>query len=61
MAISTWILVIMMSGGYYGSSPAVSTQEFNSKDSCMTAASFLRKQSAYLDRDLTVVFSCVEK
>lgn len=59
--MSTWILVVIMYGGYYTTTPAITTQEFNSKETCMTAAAFL-KTRVIPDKSTTwVSFSCVEK
>lgn len=40
-----WILIIWAIGGYNGTSPAITTQEFNSEASCRSALVVLKEVS----------------
>lgn len=42
----TWILIIWLGGGYNGDSPALSSVEFNSENSCRSAFVQIKKVNA---------------
>jgi hypothetical protein len=35
--MATWVLIIIVSGGYNGSTPAVTSQEFHGQENCNKA------------------------
>lgn len=39
--LSSFVLIIIMYGGYNGNSPAVSSQEFTTRDTCIAAANLV--------------------
>lgn len=44
--MSTWILIIALTGGYFGTTPAVTTAEFTSEARCMAAAAALLERAS---------------
>lgn len=56
--MGTWVLIIALYGGYNGTSPALTSHEFSSRDRCMQAAEFIHESNFSTSRLRTV---CVKK